>query len=67
MAYTQAQLAALEAAIAKGVTSVQLGDERVQYRSLEEMRRIRREIQQELGLKPAGRKFVPQTSAGWRS
>lgn len=37
MAYTQADIDALEGAIAKGALEVQRGDERVKYRSLAEM------------------------------
>lgn len=38
MAFTAEQRAALAAAIARGVTEVQMGQERVRYRSLAEMR-----------------------------
>lgn len=39
MAYTQTQIDKLEAAMAKGVTSVRIGNEEVKFRSLEEMER----------------------------
>lgn len=38
MGFTAEQRAALAAAIARGVTEVQMGQERVRYRSLAEMR-----------------------------
>jgi hypothetical protein len=39
-AYTQEQLTALRAAIAKGVTRLRMNGEEVQYRSLDEMMRL---------------------------
>ncbi|WP_406720424.1 hypothetical protein RPE78_12290 [Thioclava litoralis] len=39
MAYTQDQIESLKAAMAKGVTSVEMNGERVQFRSLDEMQR----------------------------
>ncbi|MGL4478794.1 MAG: phage head-tail joining protein [Aeromonas veronii] len=41
MAYTQAQLDALDAAIASGALSVRYADQQVTYRSLQEMQAIR--------------------------
>jgi hypothetical protein len=41
MAYTQADLDALNKAIATGVTEVEYRDRKVRYRSLEEMLRLR--------------------------
>lgn len=38
--WTYEQLAALKAAAAKGVTRLRIGDEEVQYRSLDEMLRM---------------------------
>lgn len=49
MAWTTTDLAKIEAAIAKGVTQVSFRDRTVQFRSLDEMRSIRRDIQAELG------------------
>lgn len=49
MAFTQAQLDALEAAIAEGSLIVKYADKSVQYRSLDEMIRIRELIRQALG------------------
>ncbi len=55
MAYTQAQLDALESAIAKGVTSVRYGERMITYRSLEEMNRLRDNMRAELGVSsPSG-------------
>ena len=50
MAWTQAQLDDLEAAIATGVLSVGHGDKRVTYRSQAEMLRLRVVMRQVLGL-----------------
>lgn len=53
MAYTQQQLDALEAAIAEGALKVEYGDKKVEYRSLNEMIRIREIMRADLGtLKP---------------
>lgn len=49
MAYTSEQLTALENAIAEGVLKVEYGDKKVEYRSLNEMIRIRDIIKQALG------------------
>ena len=48
MAYTSDQLAALRAAIAEGVTSVSANGRRVEYRSLDEMRKLERIMSDEL-------------------
>lgn len=40
MSYTESQIAKLKAAIATGALEVQNGQERVKYRSLDEMRQI---------------------------
>lgn len=53
MAFTQVQLNNLEEAIAEGVTSVQLNGRQVQYRSLEDMERLRDSIRAELGVSPS--------------
>lgn len=50
MAYTQQQLAALEAAIAEGALTVKYADKAVTYRSLDEMIRIRDMMRDDLGL-----------------
>lgn len=48
MAWTTAQLKALEDAIANGSLVVQYGDKRVQYRSLDEMLKLREVMKREL-------------------
>lgn len=50
MAWTQADLDALNKSIASGTTSVRYADRTVQYRSLEEMMKIRALMRDELGL-----------------
>lgn len=50
MAWTQADLDALNKSIASGTTSVRYADRTVQYRSLEEMMKIRMLMRDELGL-----------------
>ncbi len=50
MAFTQAQLDALDQAIATGALRVAYDGKSVQYRSLEEMRLIRDQVRRELGL-----------------
>lgn len=44
MAYTQADLDALDTAIASGQLSVQFGDRRVQYRSMAELMQARKHV-----------------------
>lgn len=60
MAYTRAQLDALQAAIAQGALEVEYGDKRVKYRSLDEMMRIERRMLAALGTRNqnAGRRFA---------
>jgi hypothetical protein len=55
MAYTQQQLADLEAAIAEGVTSVSSNGRQVAYRNLTDMLKLRDLMAQELGVAGAGR------------
>ncbi len=62
MAYTQTQLDALEEAIALGALEVEYDDpggrKRVRYRSIEQMRSLRREMRRELGIDNTdGRRF----------
>ncbi|MBN8291036.1 hypothetical protein JI664_03570 [Rhodobacter sp. NTK016B] len=52
MSWTQDDLTAIEAAIAKGVSSVRIGDEQYTFRSLSEMRQTRDMIRD--GLAGAG-------------
>lgn len=49
MAFTQTQLDALETAIAEGTLKVEYGDKKVEYRSLNEMIRIRDIMRSQLG------------------
>ena len=49
-AYTPAMLATLEKAIATGTRSVYYGDKRVDYRSLDEMSRVRNIMLKALGM-----------------
>ena len=48
MAYTQADLEALQAALAKGEKRVSLGDKTVEYRSVEELQAAIRQVKREL-------------------
>ena len=49
MAFTATQLATLEKAIAQGATRVQYRDETVEYRSLDDMIKLRNLMRRELG------------------
>lgn len=64
MAYTQTQLDALEAAIAEGALKVEYGDKKVEYRSLNEMIRIRDVIKAALEGLPAQRRTYASHSKG---
>ena len=48
MAYTQEQLSALEAALAKGEKRVTFGDKTVEYRSVEELKEAIRAVERGL-------------------
>lgn len=50
MAYTQAQLDELERALAQGARVVKYEDKETTYRTIEDMRDLRREMRRELGL-----------------
>lgn len=73
MAYTEVQLQALQAALAKGEKRVTFGDKTVEYRTVEELRtairEVRRGLQQqaaETGLMPgAPRQIRVTTSKGF--
>jgi hypothetical protein len=58
MAFSQAQLDAIEEGIASGTTRVSYDGKSVEYRSLDEMLRIRGIIRRALGLDPAGSNTV---------
>ncbi|RMD88284.1 MAG: hypothetical protein D6807_06160 [Alphaproteobacteria bacterium] len=52
--FTQAQLDALTAAIAQGVTQVRFGDQTIVYASLDEMQRLRDRMIRELAARSDG-------------
>lgn len=54
MAYTIDQYNTLTAALAQGAVKVKYADKEVEYRSLAEMRDIKREMEIELGLAQGG-------------
>lgn len=57
--FTQAQYDALNAAIANGTTQVKFGDRTVQYRSIDEMMRVRRLMARDLNIaRPPNRTFA---------
>lgn len=62
--YTAAQLAELKANYARGVKSVQKGDERVEFRSMSEMAEIIRRIEAELAATAPARQVYPAFSRG---
>jgi hypothetical protein len=64
MAYTQIQLDALEAAIAEGTLKVEYGDKKVEYRSLNEMIRIRDLMKAELDGLPKQKRTYGAFSKG---
>ncbi|MEO4030012.1 phage head-tail joining protein [Chromobacterium vaccinii] len=54
MAFSQADLAAVETALARGERVVQYQDRRVEYRSVDELMRVRNQIQHELTRRAGG-------------
>lgn len=65
MAWTVDQLQALEAAIAQGAMRVKYADHEVQYRSLDEMLRLRDMMRRDLGLSDTSRdSMYPTFSKG---
>lgn len=58
MAFTQAQLDTLEAAIAAGTLSVQYGDKRVTYHSMGEMLQLRDQMKREITSSGNPRRFT---------
>lgn len=66
MAYTTEDLAALQRAIARGARVLEMGGEKVEFRSLREMERIEAKIKEELGQSSTRRVFNPSTDSGWR-
>ncbi len=64
---TQAQLNAINAAIASGVTEVTYDGVTSKYRNLAEMREIRDELKAELGAPVVERQhYLPQFDKGYR-
>lgn len=63
--YTIKQYEALTAAIAQGVRSVYYGDKRIDFRSQDEMLKLRDEMEIELGLrKNIGKQILASFSKG---
>lgn len=58
MSYTQADLAAIKAAKARGVRKASIGGESVEFATLAEMNAIIADIEAELGLRRAGANSV---------
>jgi hypothetical protein len=48
LGFTEADLAALKAALASGATEVQIGDRRIRYQSLKDMLAVIKLVQEEL-------------------
>jgi len=65
MAYTNEQYIALCEAIAQGALSVKYGDKEVTYRSLNEMLRIKSNMETELGLKSKPKRRIAEFSKSW--
>ncbi len=59
MAYTEEQLTALEAALAKGEKRVTFGDKTVEYRSVEELKEAIRAIDRGLSAQAANTGLIP--------
>jgi hypothetical protein len=67
MSYTQADLEALDRAIASSQLVVQYGDRRVQYRSMDELLRARQHVAEQLSAASGGRghyRFAFSTARG---
>lgn len=64
MAWTQADLEAIETAIKNGTSEVQYADKRVKYRSLEELKEIRAMISKELDTSKPGKITYAEFSKG---
>jgi hypothetical protein len=61
--YTPEQLAELKANLARGVAEISKGDERVKFRSLDEMRRIINDVEADVN-GPRTRQHYPTFSKG---
>lgn len=66
MAYTQADLDALQAAMAKGARRVKMNGEEVEFRSIDVMERTERRIKKALGQISSKRLVQVTTVNGWR-
>lgn len=64
MAFTQTQLDAIEAALAQGTTRVKYENKEVEYRSLEELMKLRDLIRSELGLIKKGQRLYASHDKG---
>jgi hypothetical protein len=68
MAFTLSQLAAVEAALASGVTRVEIDGRVVQYQKLSDLVALYELMKSELGVETPstarGRKWVPKTGTG---
>lgn len=64
MAFTQSDVDALKAAIAKGVRRVQYQDKLVVYHSLAEMLQVLRRMEEELGLKVRSARLYAESDKG---
>jgi len=67
MGWTQTQLDALEDAISKGVRTVKYEDKEVEYRSLEDMLKLRDLMRRALGLTGKPSRIYPTTDKGLES
>jgi hypothetical protein len=65
MAFTQAQVDVLEAAIASGALEVRYGDKLVRYQSASEMKATLRRMKLELGQIQPEAKIFPKFSKGF--
>jgi hypothetical protein len=59
MAYTEDQLTALEAALAKGEKRVTFGDKTVEYRSVEELKEAIRAVERGLSVQSVNTGLIP--------
>ena len=59
MAYTEDQLTALEAALAKGEKRVTFGDKTIEYRSVEELKDAIRAVERGLAEQAAATGLIP--------
>lgn len=60
MAYTTADLEAVEKALARGETEVSYGDRTVKYRSVQDLQKVRRAIKAELAEASSSPRLSPR-------